>query len=88
VPNIMRETNMASSTAQPIVKVVGTNGQISLGKPYAGRPVLVEETGARGCQLLQVLLNIWVFHFNQSFNQRTWPGQSAASVSESSRSSA
>ncbi|MDG4584594.1 MAG: hypothetical protein P9E67_11015 [Candidatus Competibacter sp.] len=34
---------MASSTAQPIVKVIGTNGQISLGKQYAGRQVLVEE---------------------------------------------
>lgn len=27
----------------PTVKVVGTNGQISLGKQYAGRQVLVEE---------------------------------------------
>lgn len=27
----------------PIVKVVGRNGQISLGKQYAGRQVLVEE---------------------------------------------
>lgn len=26
-----------------VVKVVGTNGQISLGKQYAGRQVLVEE---------------------------------------------
>jgi hypothetical protein len=31
-------------TAHPTtVKVVGTNGQISLGKQYAGRQVLVEE---------------------------------------------
>jgi hypothetical protein len=27
----------------PSIKVVGANGQISLGKKYAGRPVLVEE---------------------------------------------
>jgi len=27
----------------PIVKVVGANGQISLGKQFAGRQVLVEE---------------------------------------------
>lgn len=27
----------------PTVKVVGTNGQISLGKQYAGRQVLVEQ---------------------------------------------
>lgn len=30
-------------THTPTVKVVGTNGQISLGKQYAGRQVLVEE---------------------------------------------
>lgn len=28
---------------QPGVKVIGANGQISLGKQYAGRQVLVEE---------------------------------------------
>lgn len=39
----MKEANLASSTAQPTVKVIGTNGQISLGKQYAGRQVLVEE---------------------------------------------
>lgn len=30
--------------SEPTVKVVGTNGQISLGKKYAGRQVLVEQT--------------------------------------------
>jgi len=30
-------------TTQPSVKVVGANGQISLGKQFAGRQVLVEE---------------------------------------------
>jgi hypothetical protein len=30
--------------SQPVVKVVGSNGQISLGKKYAGRQVLVEES--------------------------------------------
>jgi len=34
---------MAVTTRSPTVKVVGTNGQISLGKQYAGRQVLVEE---------------------------------------------
>ena len=32
---------MAASTAA--VKIIGSNGQISLGKQYAGRQVLVEE---------------------------------------------
>jgi hypothetical protein len=40
----MREVDMGSATAHPVVKVVGTNGQISLGKQYAGRQVLVEES--------------------------------------------
>jgi hypothetical protein len=31
-------------SAPPVVKVVGANGQISLGKQYAGCPVLVEES--------------------------------------------
>ena len=30
--------------SEPTVKVVGSNGQISLGKKYAGRQVLVEQT--------------------------------------------
>lgn len=34
---------MAISAHSPTVKIVGTNGQISLGKQYAGRQVLVEE---------------------------------------------
>ncbi|MEO5344555.1 MAG: hypothetical protein H7842_14725 [Gammaproteobacteria bacterium SHHR-1] len=34
---------MAISAHPSTVKVVGTNGQISLGKQYAGRHVLVEE---------------------------------------------
>ncbi|HWK47366.1 MAG TPA: hypothetical protein VNT30_21760 [Stellaceae bacterium] len=33
----------ASSTAVGSVKVIGSNGQISLGKQFAGRQVLVEE---------------------------------------------
>lgn len=31
------------STSSPMIKLVGANGQISLGKQYAGRQVLVEE---------------------------------------------
>jgi hypothetical protein len=34
---------MAATAHATTVKVVGTNGQISLGKQYAGRQVLVEE---------------------------------------------
>lgn len=34
---------MAITAHAPTVKVVGANGQISLGKQYAGRQVLVEE---------------------------------------------
>ena len=34
---------MPITAHSPTVKVVGTNGQISLGKQYAGRQVLVEE---------------------------------------------
>lgn len=34
---------MAMTAHSPTVKVVGSNGQISLGKQYAGRQVLVEE---------------------------------------------
>jgi len=32
-----------SSPSSPSVKVIGANGQISLGKQFAGRQVLVEE---------------------------------------------
>jgi hypothetical protein len=32
-----------SSTSSQSVKIIGTNGQISLGKQFAGRQVLVEE---------------------------------------------
>lgn len=34
---------MQVSASQPTVKVVGANGQISLGKQFAGRQVLIEE---------------------------------------------
>jgi len=36
----------ASNNVTPTVKVIGANGQISLGKQYAGRQVLVEEQEA------------------------------------------
>ena len=35
---------MASALHPPAIKLVGSNGQISLGKQYAGRHVLVEES--------------------------------------------
>lgn len=35
---------MAAIVSPPSVKVIGANGQISLGKQFAGRQVLVEET--------------------------------------------
>jgi hypothetical protein len=34
---------MVTVVTPPSVKVIGANGQISLGKQYAGRQVLVEE---------------------------------------------
>jgi hypothetical protein len=34
---------MVTVATPPSVKVIGANGQISLGKQYAGRQVLVEE---------------------------------------------
>ncbi len=34
---------MPKLSSPPVVKLVGANGQISLGKQYAGRQVLVEE---------------------------------------------
>lgn len=34
---------MATLTSPPSIKVIGANGQISLGKQFAGRQVLVEE---------------------------------------------
>ena len=37
---------MQASTSPPTVKVVGANGQISLGKQFAGRQVLVEDKEA------------------------------------------
>ena len=37
---------MPSVVASPTVKLIGANGQISLGKQFAGRQVLVEEQEA------------------------------------------
>lgn len=34
---------MMETTPQPSIKTIGANGQISLGKQYAGKQVLVEE---------------------------------------------
>jgi len=34
---------MVAVVAHPCVKVIGANGQVSLGKRFAGRQVLVEE---------------------------------------------
>jgi hypothetical protein len=34
---------MAATSTQSSVKLIGANGQISIGKQYAGRQVLVEE---------------------------------------------
>lgn len=34
---------MATTARSPSVKIIGVNGQISLGKQFAGRQVLVEE---------------------------------------------
>ena len=37
---------MSTTAPNPTVKVIGANGQISLGKQFAGRQVLVEEQAA------------------------------------------
>ena len=37
---------MPALTSPPSVKIIGANGQISLGKQFAGRQVLVEEKEA------------------------------------------
>lgn len=37
---------MPATSSPPTVKLVGANGQISLGKQYAGRQVLIEEQEA------------------------------------------
>ncbi len=42
----MTATATATATLPASVKVVGTNGQISLGKQFAGRQVLIEEQEA------------------------------------------
>jgi len=39
----LEECMMGASSATASVKVIGANGQISLGKQFAGRQVLVEE---------------------------------------------
>ena len=43
---------MPSTSRAPAVKLVGANGQISLGKQYAGRQVLVEEREP-GCWIVR-----------------------------------
>ena len=43
---------MASATLGTSVKVIGANGQISLGKQFAGRQVLIEEREP-GCWLIR-----------------------------------
>lgn len=40
---VHKEFFMPTISSPPVVKLVGANGQISLGKQYAGRQVLVEE---------------------------------------------
>lgn len=41
--NNVRKSTMSALASPPTVKVIGNNGQISLGKQFAGRQVLVEE---------------------------------------------
>jgi hypothetical protein len=42
-PIIAARVGVATTTTRTSVKVIGSNGQISLGKEFAGRQVLVEE---------------------------------------------
>ena len=44
-PGSQHANEMDTVARKTSVKVVGSNGQISLGKEYAGRQVLVEEQG-------------------------------------------
>ena len=41
--NLKMKDRMKAVSSRSAVKVVGANGQISLGKRYAGRQVLIEE---------------------------------------------
>jgi hypothetical protein len=41
--NVDFEERHMTALSSPVVKIVGANGQISLGKRYAGRQVLMEE---------------------------------------------
>jgi putative transposon-encoded protein len=43
VQHQLLEFAMVTTVCSQAVKLIGTNGQISLGKQYAGRQVLVEE---------------------------------------------
>lgn len=80
---------MPAMTSPPTVKVVGANGQISLGKQFAGRQVLVEEQEA-GVWLIRTATVIpdnerWLHRaeaasdFAQSL---TWATQNPASDSQ------
>ena len=53
--NEQRSVSMAAASQLAAVKMVGANGQISLGKQYAGRQVLVEERGRQAFALAVVL---------------------------------
>lgn len=48
---------MRTKTPAPTIKVIDTNGQISLGKKFAGRQVLVEEQEA-GVWLIRTTIAI------------------------------
>lgn len=43
VPSYCTKLDTLMPATQPVLKVIGANGQISLGKQFAGRQVLVEE---------------------------------------------
>ncbi len=52
-------TDLVRSHPPPVVKLVGANGQLSLGKQFAGRQVLVEEQGP--CNMAQVFAAISLY---------------------------
>ncbi len=80
---------MKAITSPPTVKVIGANGQISLGKQFAGRQVLVEEQEA-GVWLIRMATVIpdnerWL-HESQAASDFaravTWSAQNPASDSQ------
>jgi len=59
---------MNATVSHPTVKVIGANGQISLGKQFAGRQVLVEEREP----------GVWIVRTADLRSALTWGAENAA----------